>query len=183
MWDKLRKRITAPSSVSNLLICWRPIVGFSKSAPRSRQTTVGLSALAAALHSFYNGIENIFKRTAEELDGGAPHAEFWHRELLDSMSQPGKNRPAVISASMVERLDAYLDSRHFFRHSYVFDLRWDRMKTLVLGWEETLRLLEGELTDSSPVGARPTSQARRAKYVRLKTAGGILVNHNTVSGF
>ncbi len=38
-----------------------------------------------------------------------------------------------------------MEFRHVFRHAYTFDLRWDRMKTLVLGCEETLRLVEGEL--------------------------------------
>jgi hypothetical protein len=42
-------------------------------------------------------------------------------------------------------LDSYLDFRHFFRHSYVFDVRWDGMEVLVLGCEETLKLLEDEL--------------------------------------
>jgi hypothetical protein len=61
------------------------------------------------------------------------------------MAQPGRTGLAAISQSLVERLDAYLDFRHFFRHSYVFHLRWDRMKSLVLGCEETLQLVEGEL--------------------------------------
>jgi hypothetical protein len=38
-----------------------------------------------------------------------------------------------------------MEFRHFFRHSYVFFLRWDRMKPLVLGCEETLKLVEDEL--------------------------------------
>jgi hypothetical protein len=106
---------------------------------------VEIAALAAMLHSFYGGIENIFKRIAEELDGQSPHGGAWHRELLDLMAQPGKVRHAVIPKALVERLDGYLDFRHFFRHSYVFFLRWDRMRDLVLGCEETLKLLEDEL--------------------------------------
>jgi HepT-like protein len=51
----------------------------------------------------------------------------------------------VISKGMVERLDAYLDFRHFFRHAYLFTLRWERMKALALDSEETLRQLEAEL--------------------------------------
>jgi hypothetical protein len=97
------------------------------------------------LHSFYNGIENIFKRIAEGLDEGLPARQFWHRSLLDAMGGPGKARPAAISAGMVDRLDSYLDFRHFFRHSYTFSLRWDRMKDLVLGCEKTLEMLEDEL--------------------------------------
>jgi hypothetical protein len=40
---------------------------------------------------------------------------------------------------------AYLAFRHFFRHAYLFNLEWDRMKPLVLGCQETLDLVEAEL--------------------------------------
>ena len=49
---------------------------------------IELSALAAMLHSFYNGIENIFKRVTAELDDRLPGGEFWHRELMDCMTMP-----------------------------------------------------------------------------------------------
>lgn len=39
----------------------------------------------------------------------------------------------------------YMEFRHVFRHAYTFNLRWDRMKTLVLGCAETLQLTEREL--------------------------------------
>jgi hypothetical protein len=42
-----------------------------------------------------------------------------------------------------------------FRHSYVFHLRWDRMKSLVLECEETLKLVEAALDrffESAPTG-------------------------------
>ncbi len=38
-----------------------------------------------------------------------------------------------------------MEFRHMFRHAYIFNLNWDRMKTLVLGCEGTLKLVEGEL--------------------------------------
>ena len=44
------------------------------------------------LHSFYNVIENIFKRIAAECYDRSPQGQAWHRELLDLMAQPGKNR-------------------------------------------------------------------------------------------
>jgi hypothetical protein len=40
-----------------------------------------------------------------------------------------------------------MEFRHVFRHAYIFSFRWDRMKTLVLGCEETLHRLEKELSD------------------------------------
>jgi len=143
VWDRLRKQVTVErQQLHRLLETYRPL--FEKCAV-SPPNDIEIYALAGLLHSFYNGIENIFKRIAEELDGQSPRSQFWHRELLDSMSQPREVRPAVISESLVERLDSYLDFRHFFRHSYIFDLRWDAMKALVLSYEETLRLLENEL--------------------------------------
>lgn len=57
-----------------------------------------LAALAAILHAFYNGVENIFKRVTLALDSDPLRGEaFWHAELLESMSRPSPNRPALIS--------------------------------------------------------------------------------------
>lgn len=97
------------------------------------------------LNSFYNGIENIFKRAAVELDDGLPGGEFWHKELLDAMTQPTSRRDRVISHELRGRLKEYMEFRHVFRHAYIFNLRWDGMKTLVLNCEETLRQLETEM--------------------------------------
>jgi hypothetical protein len=71
--------------------------------------------------------------------------EFWHRQLLDSMKAAGQARPAVISDSLATRLDDYLTFRHLFRHAYTFDMRWEGIKPLVLGFRETLAHLEEEL--------------------------------------
>jgi hypothetical protein len=143
VWDRLRKQTAVErQQLRRLLDIYRPLLNRCAVNPPD---DIELSALAAMLHSFYNGIENIFKRIAEELDGQLPRSEFWHRDLLDSMSRPGNIRPTVISGRMVECLDSYLDFRHFFRHGYTFDLRWDGMKALVLGCDETLKLVEDEL--------------------------------------
>jgi hypothetical protein len=97
------------------------------------------------LHSFYNGIENIFKRTVLELGDPMPDGESWHKDLLDGMTQATGNRKPVLSGGLRTRLKEYMEFRHLFRHAYTFDLRWDRMRTLVLGCEETLQLVESEL--------------------------------------
>ena len=143
MWDDLRgKWAVERRQLERLLEHYRPLLQKCASDPPNDHE---LSALGAMLHSFYNGIENIFKRIAAECYDQSPQGQAWHRELLDLMAQPGRTGRAAISQPQLERLDAYLDFRHFFRHSYVFHLRWDRMKSLVLGCEETLQLLEGEL--------------------------------------
>jgi hypothetical protein len=62
------------------------------------------------------------------------------------MAQPTPARPAVISASVLESLEDYLDFRHMFRQAYTFHLEWPKMAPLVQGLEHTLRRLEAEVT-------------------------------------
>jgi hypothetical protein len=97
------------------------------------------------LHAFYSGIENIFKRIATELDDSLSSGGFWHQELLDAMARATGRRQAAISPALRLRVKEYLEFRHAFRHMYIFNLRWERMKPLVLGCEEALRLLEEAL--------------------------------------
>ena len=86
MWDRLRKQVTLErQQLHRLLDMSRPLMAqCAANTPDNSQ----LAALAAMLHSFYNGFENIFKRVAAELDGELPSGEFWHRRLMDSMTVP-----------------------------------------------------------------------------------------------
>jgi len=104
-----------------------------------------IDALATLLHSFYSGVENIFKRVSIAIDGGPPSGLFWHVALLESMARPTASRPAVISESLRQALKRYLDFRHVFRHAYAFELKWSKMSPLVLDVEDTLHALEDEL--------------------------------------
>jgi hypothetical protein len=112
---------------------------------RTPPSPVELCALATMLHCFYNGIENILKRAACELDQKVPEGPNWHSNLLDQMSQASGVRPALVSETLRNRLDEYLGFRHVFRHAYTFDLEWERMADLVLHAEQTLTQLEAEL--------------------------------------
>ena len=106
---------------------------------------VELLALAALLHSFYTGVENIFKRIILHQEGAVPASPFWHKDLLNRMAQPFRNGPAAISPALQERLKDYLDFRHAFRQAYSFQMRWDRMAPLVQHCLETFSLLEKEM--------------------------------------
>ena len=143
VWDKLKKQIAVErEQLNTLLQTYSPLL---MKCTRETPDVIELSALAAMLHAFYTGVENIFKRVAVELDGGPPKGEFWHRQLLDSMTQPGPARPAVISGPLRKMLRDYLDFRHVFRQAYTFELRWEKMAGLVQECEKTLRQLEFEL--------------------------------------
>jgi len=129
------------AQLQRLLDSHRPLIEQTAAEPPD---TIGLSALAAMLHAFYTGIENIFKRVAVELDGGPPAGEASHRRLLNSMAAASPARPAVISRGLRDALRGYLDFRHVFRHAYTFDLRWVKMEKLVRECEGTLARLEAE---------------------------------------
>ncbi|MEW5692958.1 MAG: hypothetical protein AB1765_06650 [Candidatus Hydrogenedentota bacterium] len=75
---------------------------------------VEISALAAFLHSYYTGIENIFKRIIVEFNESLKKDGYWHKELIDIMTVPTKKRPAVISKEIREEIVKYLEFRHFF---------------------------------------------------------------------
>ncbi|UCH97330.1 MAG: hypothetical protein JSV88_10900 [Candidatus Aminicenantes bacterium] len=93
---------------------------------------IEISALATVLHSFYNGIENVFSRIANRLDKKQPSSEFWHQELLEQMKSGTPKRKAVISNELHGKLNLYLGFRHFFRHAYAFQFKWEKIKELVM---------------------------------------------------
>lgn len=143
MLDKLHKQIAVElQQLNRLLEVHRPLLDKCANEVPSEIET---SALAAMLHSFYTGIENIFKRIVLESEEMLPAGEAWHRGLLDLITRSSSARAAVISTPLRDRLREYLRFRHVFRQAYSFDLRWDKMRTLVLACIETLRLLEAEL--------------------------------------
>jgi hypothetical protein len=143
VWDKLHKQVAVEFEQLNRLIeVHRPLLDKCDNAA---PTNIELSALAAMLHSFYTGIENIFKRVCVELGETLPTSKVWHRELLDSVSGPNDFRSAVISTESRMHLEEYLKFRHVFRHSYSFQLQWEKLSALVLDCETTLRTLESEV--------------------------------------
>lgn len=107
---------------------------------------VEMTAAASVLHSFYNGVENIFRCIAREIDMHSPSGEHWHRDLLVRMAADTLDRDAVISTELRDRLAEYLGFRHYYRHAYSFSLEWSELSKLVdplLGvWDQLRSELE-----------------------------------------
>lgn len=93
--------------------------------------TFSLRARGSILHDFYTGVERIFRRVAEELNGGVPTGAEWHRLLLKDMELelPGV-RPRVVTPELTQQLDEYLRFRHLFRNVYGFTLKSERLQPL-----------------------------------------------------
>jgi len=113
--------------------------------PAGGEGPVQTMALAALLHSFYTGIENVFRRIGEQCDGGLPSGAAWHRELLDSMAQATPARGAVISEGTRDRLEEYLRFRHLFRHAYTLQLDARKLEPLATGCIDTFDHLASDV--------------------------------------
>jgi hypothetical protein len=93
----------------------------SKQVPNYDRGAVGYM-----LHNFYNGCENIFRSIARFFENDLGPST-WHKDLLKRMKMeiPGY-RPKVIDDELYLILDDFRAFRHKFRHSYAFELDWER---------------------------------------------------------
>lgn len=90
-----------------------------------------MTILGSVLHSFYNGLENIFEVIAKNIDKDMPTGNKSHQELLHQMASENANRREVINEKIYLSLREYATFRHFYRHAYSFQLNWEKMKPLV----------------------------------------------------
>jgi hypothetical protein len=115
--------------------------GLLLEAQQSTPNLVEITALAAVMHSFYNGLENVLLSIAKGLDSATPTGTQWHRDLLTQITQPTPSRGPVLTADTAHRLADYLGFRHFYRHSYSFVLDWEELRPLVVSlkqiWEQS----------------------------------------------
>jgi hypothetical protein len=128
------------------------LVAYADLWERGRQGTpdlVDITAMASVLHSFYNGLENIFLSITKGLDQEVPTGTQWHRDLLVQMIHETANRSSVISVELAQNLTDYLGFRHFYRHSYSFFLEWGELEKLVTAlpevWDQAKRELSAFL--------------------------------------
>ena len=96
---------------------------------------IELCAIGSILQSFYNGIENILIVISKNIDGITPNQGKWHSELLSSMCTKTEKRMAVFSESLYPILLDYMNFRHFFRHSYGYSMKWEKLSHLFLNIE------------------------------------------------
>ena len=105
-----------------------------------------LDSVALNLHGFYSGIERIFERLAETIDGNLPTGENWHQALLVQMTREVAGvRPAVISLDTCQRLNEYRGFRHVVRNVYTFHFDTGKLEKLVVGAGDTFAQVRVEL--------------------------------------
>lgn len=101
-------------------------------AASSPPKTLEIRGMAGILHDYYTGVERIFERVANELEGGTPSGPSTHRDLLRGACRTlPEIRPPVIQTGTARLLDEYLRFRHVFRNIYGYELEWARIAGLL----------------------------------------------------
>lgn len=112
----------------------------------NEEDSLYLDSVALNLHDFYNGLERIFERIAENIDEIKPEGLNWHQEILRQMAMEiPKVRPAVISQDLREELDKYRAFRHIVRNIYAHNFRIDKIKDLMGNIDKVVNKLEENL--------------------------------------
>ncbi len=105
-----------------------------------------LRVKASFMADFYMGVEKIFKIIVEELNGGAPRGEGWHKRLLHTMALEVKGiRPAVISDRLYQDLLKFLGFRHVVRQAYGFQLDEKKLEELEKEFGKTWKIFSREI--------------------------------------
>ena len=106
---------------------------------------IELCAIGSIIQSYYNGIENILLLISKNIDGTTPNHVKWHSDLLSSMCKDSEKRSAVFSPQLNVSLTDYMNFRHFFRHSYGYSIKWEKVKHLFLGLADNWKSVKAEL--------------------------------------
>ena len=121
-----------------------------------------LRVKASYMADFYMGVENIFRTVAEELNGGVPRGDGWHKRLLSGMAVEQKGvRPAVISPALLAELVPFLGFRHVVRQAYGFQLDEERLAALERAFPKAWRRFSREIKAFCAFLAGPPRKGKR----------------------
>lgn len=114
------------------------------------------TAVASGIHNIFNGVEDIFKSVAKDIDGSVPAGGDWHQDLLDQMVAEIEGiRPAVISNDLYELLNELKQFRHLVRHKYGVELKSERVEENYGKMLKAFTLFQNQLEAFETVMTKP----------------------------
>jgi hypothetical protein len=137
-------RIRAELSVLDEVLVRASEAGDAISSAARPQFAVDSAALN--VHDLYVGIERLLETIADNVDRSIPDGRHWHRDLLQQMTLPLKDRrPPVLSAPAYELLTQLLGFRHVVRNVYTYQLRSGDVLTNVQRAAQAFPVVRAEL--------------------------------------
>lgn len=95
---------------------------------QAKENKVILESLGYKLHNLYCAFEDLFKIVAQFFENQVEDLARYHKELLRRLSLSIEGvRPALISEESYKELDELRAFRHFFRHAYSYELKYEKI--------------------------------------------------------
>ena len=108
-------------------------------------------SIVGKLADVYRGVERIFERIANEVDGHLSRGSRWHQNLLEQMARQRPERPPVISERTFLQLEELLKFRHKVNNIYADELIYENTEKHAMNIEELFQSFSNDLrtfTDS-----------------------------------
>jgi hypothetical protein len=141
--DKLREKIEHEIlRINKLFDSGKPLLDLCKF---KELDFIEASAAGSFLQSFYNGIESIILLIFKAIKEDIPNDIHWHRKLFEKAFVANEKRTAIFKNDYKEQFIEYLSFRHFFRHSYGYEIDVVRLKPLINDVEILWKLIEEDI--------------------------------------
>jgi uncharacterized protein YutE (UPF0331/DUF86 family) len=111
----------------------------------NKLSSLEMAGVAALIHNFYNGVENVFKQLVISKGLSIPQGPSWHIDLVEICIAN-----QIISQTTADMLKKYLSFRHFFSHAYSFDVDEERITPLLERIKDVHKAFLQDITSSLP---------------------------------
>ncbi|GHV82526.1 hypothetical protein AGMMS49991_10840 [Spirochaetia bacterium] len=108
---------------------------------------IEITATAQILHSFYNGVESVVILFLKSINEKTPNDIRWHKTLFEVMFGINSKNIPIIRKDIKEQMEKYMYFRHFIRHSYSSELKWNEMEILIKNLDEMWKIIKTDFED------------------------------------
>ena len=128
--NELKKEVNFEiSEINKLFNEGKPLLDLIKI--KEKPDFIEKSAAGSFLHSFYNGIEKLAILIYKGINEKIPNDIKWHKKLLEKTFNSTKNYPILFNNEYKIQLQDYMEFRHFFRHTYGYNINIEKLKPLI----------------------------------------------------
>jgi uncharacterized protein YutE (UPF0331/DUF86 family) len=123
----------------------RVLADLPESDSLKKLSSLELAGVAALIHNFYNGVENVFKQLVISKGLSIPQGPSWHIDLIEICVAN-----QIISRTTSDMLKEYLSFRHFFSHAYSFDVDEEQLAPLLEKIKDVHKALIKDISKALP---------------------------------